>query len=63
MTRTHAARQLLALGPLTLPEFVEITGWQYRICVATIARLRRMRLVRNLRRGNQSMPSAYEVAR
>lgn len=27
MTRTHAARRLLELGPLTRPEFAEITGW------------------------------------
>lgn len=33
MTRAHAARRLLALGPLTLAEFVEITGWPYRQCV------------------------------
>lgn len=32
MTRIHAARQLLALGPLTLPEFAEITGWPTRTC-------------------------------
>lgn len=27
MTRTHAARQLLRHGPLTLGEFITITGW------------------------------------
>ena len=32
MTRTHAARQLLALGPLTMAEFVEITGWPVSAC-------------------------------
>lgn len=32
MTRTHAARQLLALGPLSFPEFVAITGWSVRAC-------------------------------
>lgn len=30
MSRAHAARQLLALGPLTFREFVEITGWPRR---------------------------------
>ena len=32
MTRTHCARQLLAHGPLTLGEFVTITGWPYKAC-------------------------------
>jgi hypothetical protein len=32
MTRTHAARQLLAHGPLTLGEFLTITGWHYKTC-------------------------------
>lgn len=32
MTRTHAARQLLAHGPLTFGEFVSITGWPYAEC-------------------------------
>lgn len=27
MTRTHAAVQLLAHGPLTFREFVNVTGW------------------------------------
>ncbi|RYE43946.1 MAG: hypothetical protein EOP24_26215 [Hyphomicrobiales bacterium] len=27
MTRTHAALQLLRLGPLTRADFIEITGW------------------------------------
>lgn len=30
MTRTHALRQLLALGPLTFRELREITGWPPR---------------------------------
>jgi hypothetical protein len=63
MTRTHAARQLLALGPLSLPEFMEITGWKYRCCVQTLARLRGMRQVRYVRRGNNHATSVYEVAR
>lgn len=29
MTRTYAAKRLLEHGPLTLREFMEITGWQY----------------------------------
>jgi len=32
MTRTHAARQLLALGPLSLGEFVTVTGWPVAAC-------------------------------
>lgn len=28
--RTYAAKRLLEHGPLTTPEFVEITGWQQR---------------------------------
>jgi len=30
MPRTYAAKRLLEHGPLTTPEFVEITGWQQR---------------------------------
>jgi hypothetical protein len=62
MTRTHAARQLLALGPLSLPEFMEITGWPYRCCVKTLARLRCTREVRYVRKGNNHATSIYEVA-
>lgn len=40
MTRAYVARQLLALGPLSLREFVEITGWPYRVCTATLTNLR-----------------------
>lgn len=32
MTRTHAARQLLALGPLSFGEFVTVTGWPVSTC-------------------------------
>lgn len=32
MTKTYAARQLLALGPLSFAEFVEITGWSRAVC-------------------------------
>jgi hypothetical protein len=32
MTKTHAARQLLAHGPLDLLEFVSVTGWPYATC-------------------------------
>lgn len=28
MTHAHAARMLLAHGPLTIQEFIEITGWK-----------------------------------
>ena len=36
MSRTHAALQLLALGPLHYREFREITGWPSRVCTATL---------------------------
>lgn len=61
MTRMHAAHQVLRLGPLSLPDFVEVTGWRYRSCVRTLQALRRRGLIRNVRRGNQSMPSMYEA--
>ena len=32
MTRTHAARQLLALGPLSFAQFADITGWPIAAC-------------------------------
>lgn len=62
MTRTEAAIKLLRLGPLTLREFVEITGWGYRCCLRTLASLCLERQVHRLRRGNRYMPSVYEVA-
>lgn len=37
MTRTHAALQLLRLGSLTAPEFIEITGWPRRVALYTLA--------------------------
>lgn len=39
MSRRHAAIQLLRLDPLTLGEFVTITGWPYKTCRQTISRL------------------------
>jgi len=41
MSKTHAARQLLSLGPLTKREFIEITGWKIRQCEEVIHRMRR----------------------
>ena len=32
MTRAHAARQLLALGPLSFGQFVTFTGWPSAAC-------------------------------
>ena len=32
MNRTYAARQLLALGPLSFGQFAEITGWPTKAC-------------------------------
>jgi hypothetical protein len=32
MTRAHAARMLLAHGPLTMRDFVTITGWPVATC-------------------------------
>lgn len=57
MTRAHAARRLLALGPLTLAEFVEITGWPYRQCVRLLEYLRDHGDIEHERGG------VYEVAR
>lgn len=31
-TKVYAARQLLALGPLSFAEFLEITGWPFKTC-------------------------------
>lgn len=49
MTRTHAAMQLLAHGPLTFREFAAITGWPSAACrgvlsylVDQLARVERM---------------------
>jgi hypothetical protein len=39
VTRTYAARKLLALGPLQFSEFVAITGWPYRACRGVISHL------------------------
>lgn len=39
MTRTHAAQQLLAHGPLTFSEFMAITGWTWAQCRKTIGSL------------------------
>ncbi len=39
MTRAHAARQLLALGPLTWGQFVTITGWSLRNARHTLRHL------------------------
>lgn len=39
MTRLYAARKLLALGPLTLADFIEITGWPARRARQTLAAL------------------------
>jgi hypothetical protein len=39
MTRTYAARRLLELGPLEFREFVQITGWPYRVCRKVISHL------------------------
>lgn len=63
MTRTYAARRLLELGPLTLPEFHAITGWERRACLRTLSTLCQSRQARRVRRGNRYMPSAYEVVR
>lgn len=39
MTRTHAARQLLAHGPLSFRQFAEITGWPRAACRRVLAYL------------------------
>jgi hypothetical protein len=39
MTRPYAARRLLAHGPLTLREFIDITGWSKDIGKNVLRRL------------------------
>lgn len=39
MTKIHAARQLLALGPLSFREFMEITGWPFSTCRQVLSKL------------------------
>jgi len=39
MTKIHAARQLLALGPLSFREFYEITGWEFSTCRQVLSKL------------------------
>ena len=57
MTRTYAAKRLLEHGPLTLGEFMTITGWKsYGGCVQVLGRLRAAGVIRLTRRG------AYAVA-
>lgn len=58
MTRAEVARKLLAMGPLTMREFRETTGWPQRCCIRVLAYLRELGHVRLDRRGG-----AYEVAR
>ena len=62
MTKHYAARKLLELGPLTMPEFVSITGWKYDTCKKVLYRLRLDGFIRNLRRGSKDAPSLYELA-
>jgi hypothetical protein len=39
MTRLYAAQKLLALGPLELADFIEITGWPRKAARKTLAAL------------------------
>jgi len=39
MTRTYAAKRLLELGPLSWPEFVQITGWPEKPAARTLDHL------------------------
>jgi hypothetical protein len=39
MTRTYAARRLLEHGPLTMAQFVAITGWPYRSAQCALVNL------------------------
>jgi hypothetical protein len=51
MPKIYAARRLLELGPLTVPQFVEITGWGYSCAVKVLARLREAGEARLIERG------------
>ena len=39
MKKSYAALQLLSLGPLSLKEFIETTGWPSRSCSKVLYRL------------------------
>ena len=39
MTHTYAARRLLEHGPLTMAEFMEITGWSWNSARSALNRL------------------------
>lgn len=45
MTRTYAAKRLLEHGPLTLREFVTITGWPYSAAQRALEHLMETELV------------------
>lgn len=56
MTRSHIALQLLKHGPLTLGEFMTITGWKsYNACQKVLGRLRAAGAVCLTRRGVYSV--------
>ena len=58
MTRTHAATQLLAHGPLTRHEFIEITGWCRTTCTRLLAKLIYAGVLANPRRGVYALRAA-----
>lgn len=47
MTRAHAARMLLALGPLSFRDFHAITGWPREECRRVLTRLQQRRVIRS----------------
>lgn len=62
MTREHAAVQLLRHGPLNLQEFEQITGWNYRSCCNTLARVYAKGKVKLVRKGGSAKHrSVYEA--
>ena len=60
MTRAHAARALLAHGPLTLAEFLEVTRWPYRSAQGVLSRLIEAGHVESQRIGRRS--NQYRLA-
>lgn len=69
MTRTYAARMLLAHGPLTRPELVEITGWQQKEVTGVLACLIRTdsvaisyRIATDRKHGSRKKTRLYALA-
>lgn len=56
MTRHYAAMRLLEHGPLSVQEFIEITGWRANAARKVLSRMVAYNVARVIRRG------VYELA-